>query len=221
MLRLRSSPISHSATSSPKQQGLMKYPFGSVMLKAVLSKVTSVLTSDSIVFKRSYIFGSGTSTLPAGDERNLNSHSPTLGQNLAQGWTTRLTACSPRRLRSAAPHSRALCLRLRAGLRQRGMNLFVPLTPHLALGSLCSPRARTGLLSAVPAGTGFVWDWRIGRPRISPRGKGLRGDERLFSPLVTSATANSIAPPFAKTRRKGGPPTAVTFVLWATLPNRV
>jgi hypothetical protein len=47
-LCLRSSPITHFATSSPKQHGLMKYSFGSAMLKAVLSNVTTVLISEFI-----------------------------------------------------------------------------------------------------------------------------------------------------------------------------
>src|ERR1019366_3311133 len=40
--RCVSSFISQFATSSPKQRGLMKYSFGSEVLKAVLRKVTSV-----------------------------------------------------------------------------------------------------------------------------------------------------------------------------------
>ena len=48
---LRSSPISHLARSSPKQQGLMKQFFGSARLNAVLSNVTTVLTLESIAVR--------------------------------------------------------------------------------------------------------------------------------------------------------------------------
>jgi hypothetical protein len=45
------SSITHFTTSSPKQHGLMKYSFGSAMLKAVLSNVTTVLISEVMVPK--------------------------------------------------------------------------------------------------------------------------------------------------------------------------